>query len=408
MEYIEGESLSKLLRAARDVGETAPAPIVAAILVGVLHGLHAAHEAKDEDGAPLGIVHRDVSPQNIIVGIDGVPRVLDFGIAHAAVRVHTTEDGSRKGKVAYMAPEQLRGEELDRRADVFATAVVCWEALTGKRLFAGDSPTQIAADVANLPIDPPSTLVPGVPPELDEVVMNGLARDREERFQTARAMAVALESAAPLASARRIGEWVERLAERALADRSARVAAVESTSTTALAGPSAGRISQVMTVVSVPPRAPAHADQDAPSTGWPVRTELSATGHPTVATSTVGRSFVVTTLIALACVALGLAAYARMVTREAPRSGSDLPPRAMASVAPPPEPRSSEALLSESAPSAPAAPATVGSSYSFAASSSPPRRTATTAPPRKPPAESCVPPYVIEDGVKRYKPECVH
>src|SRR5439155_7191368 len=105
---------------------------------GVLHGLHAAHEAVDDLGAPLGVVHRDVSPQNIIVSTDGVARVLDFGIAKAVGRVQTTRDGRIKGKLAYMPPEQLCGEEIDRGVDIYAAGIVLWELLTGRRLFRGD------------------------------------------------------------------------------------------------------------------------------------------------------------------------------------------------------------------------------------------------------------------------------
>ena len=104
------------------------------MVAGLLHGLHAAHEAKSERGAPLGIVHRDVSPQNVLVGLDGVPRVLDFGIAKAVTRVQSTRNGQLKGKLSYMAPEQLRGGSADRRTDVFAAGIVLWEALTGSPL----------------------------------------------------------------------------------------------------------------------------------------------------------------------------------------------------------------------------------------------------------------------------------
>src|SRR5262245_14091197 len=116
MEYVHGESLSKLLRSVRHRNEHVPLSIAAAIAVGMLHGLHAAHEATDEDGKPLELVHRDVSPQNVLVGADGIVRVADFGVAKAAGRLHTTRDGVVRGKVPYMAPEQLRGNDVDRKA----------------------------------------------------------------------------------------------------------------------------------------------------------------------------------------------------------------------------------------------------------------------------------------------------
>src|SRR5277367_6228356 len=138
MEYVQGESLARLLRSVRSIMTPADTHVIATIMAGVLHGLHAAHEAKNEQGEPLGIVHRDVSPQNILVGTDGVPRVLDFGVAKAVGRLQTTREGQSKGKLSYMAPEQLHGAGVTRQTDVYAAAVVTWEALTGKRLFQED------------------------------------------------------------------------------------------------------------------------------------------------------------------------------------------------------------------------------------------------------------------------------
>src|SRR5580693_1163797 len=139
MEYIHGEALSRISRTLRAKNERIPLRIAVAIMSGVLQGLHAAHEARSERGEPLGIVHRDVSPQNILVGTDGLARVLDFGVAKAAGRLQTTRDGQLKGKLSYMAPEQLRSEAVTRNADTYAASVVLWEVLTGERLFASDS-----------------------------------------------------------------------------------------------------------------------------------------------------------------------------------------------------------------------------------------------------------------------------
>src|SRR5262249_10537451 len=140
MEFVLGETLSRVLRGARAAGIRLPTPIVAAIVSDALEGLHAAHEATNEGGEPLGLVHRDVSPQNILVGRDGIARVLDFGVAKAAGRRQETENSEIKGKFAYMAPEQLMRGPLDRRCDVFAMSIVLWEALTNERLFGGDDP----------------------------------------------------------------------------------------------------------------------------------------------------------------------------------------------------------------------------------------------------------------------------
>src|SRR5450432_1251573 len=123
MDYVQGESLSRLIRGMRERGQRIPLRMVAGIMCGALHGLHAAHEAKNERGEPLHIVHRDISPQNVLVGTDGVARVLDFGVAKAAGRVQTTREGQLKGKLAYMAPEQISGN-VTRQTDVYAAAIV--------------------------------------------------------------------------------------------------------------------------------------------------------------------------------------------------------------------------------------------------------------------------------------------
>src|SRR5271166_6095918 len=169
MDYVQGETLGRLLHASSKRGARVPVPIVAAIASGILHGLHAAHEARDEQGQPLGIVHRDVSPQNVIVGVDGVPRVLDFGVAKAVGRLQTTREGQLKGKLAYMAAEQIMGQEATRRTDVYAASVVLWEALAGRRLFRDDNEGAVLKRVLEGEIDPPSSHNPDVPAALDAI-----------------------------------------------------------------------------------------------------------------------------------------------------------------------------------------------------------------------------------------------
>jgi serine/threonine-protein kinase len=237
MEYVRGESLARLLRAARAGGAPAPVPIVASIACGALHGLHAAHEARSESGEPLGIVHRDVSPENVLVGVDGTARLLDFGIAKARGRLSTTRGGQIKGKLAYMAPEQLLCADVTRRTDVFAAGAVLWEALAGRRLFDGGDEGDLIRAVLEEPILPPSSLAAHVPPALDAIVLRALERNPEGRYPTARELAVAIEDAVPLASPRAVGEWVEALAGDALARRAARVAAIESASAGIPGGP---------------------------------------------------------------------------------------------------------------------------------------------------------------------------
>jgi len=232
MEYVQGESLARLIRGAVSDGERIAPAMAASIMVGVLHGLHAAHEAKNDHGDPLDIVHRDVSPHNVLVGIDGVARVLDFGVAKAAGRIQTTREGQLKGKLAYMSPEQVRGTRgnVTRATDIYAASVVLWETLTCKRLFSGDNEAEILALVVQGNDVPPSRFAPGVPPVLDEVTMRGLSLDPSKRFATAREMARALEDALPPVVSSKIGDWVERIARQTLEERSARIAVIESDS----------------------------------------------------------------------------------------------------------------------------------------------------------------------------------
>jgi serine/threonine protein kinase len=228
MEYIPGEALSKLARYVGQRAERIDPRIAVAIVAGFLHGLHAAHEARNERGEPLEIVHRDVSPQNVLVGTDGVARVVDFGVAKAVGRVHTTREGQLKGKLAYMAPEQIHGIDVTRRTDVYAASIVLWELLVGKRLFAREN--EAAVIVAALTADPPApgTLVSGLPEALDRITLRGLARSPEARFATAREMALALEEAIDLALPSEVGAWVQETAGSPLGARATRVAEIES------------------------------------------------------------------------------------------------------------------------------------------------------------------------------------
>ncbi len=192
MDYVPGLSLHVIQQRVRP--GSIPVRFAVAIMADVLRGLHAAHEAVDANGDSMKIVHRDVSPQNILVGLDGIARVLDFGIATAERRTSDTGMGDVKGKLGYMAPEQLRQHAVDRRTDVYAAAVVLWQALVGESLFQDVNDAATYGNALRGCSTRPGRRVAGIPAALDEIVMRGLARRPNDRFATALDMACALDS----------------------------------------------------------------------------------------------------------------------------------------------------------------------------------------------------------------------
>ena len=215
MEYVPGRTLSELQRLARKRGETVPLAVTVSVIHGVLLGLSAVHDARDEHGAPLGIVHRDISPQNILVGRDGVARLLDFGVAKAAGRLQVTRAGEIKGKIAYMAPEQMQGRAT-AASDLYSVSVVLWEALTGQRLFTGTDDVEVFANALTARVAAPSQRSlstaardPEVWEKLDTLVLRGLSRNPDGRFPSASEMAAALEGCTPPATAAEVRAWLE-------------------------------------------------------------------------------------------------------------------------------------------------------------------------------------------------------
>jgi serine/threonine protein kinase len=196
MEYIEGDTVWQLFNRGAKSGKRIPDRVALRIALDSLAGLHAAHELRDDDGKPLEIVHRDVSPHNILVGVDGVSRITDFGIARAATRLAVTQSGQLKGKLAYMAPEQARSETVDRRADVFSMGICLWEMLAGQRLFKTEFEAETLNRLLYDPIPKLTSLAPAVPAAVEAVCMKALTRDPDKRFATAAEFADALEQAA--------------------------------------------------------------------------------------------------------------------------------------------------------------------------------------------------------------------
>ena len=375
MDFVQGEPLSRLVRAAAKQSLRIEPRVVCAIMAGVLHGLHAAHEAVSERGELLSIVHRDVSPQNILVGVDGTARVLDFGVAKAAHRVQTTREGQVKGKIAYMAPEQLRSEHVDRRTDVYAASVVMWEALTNARLFDSANEGHLLTKILIDPIPSPRSVDPEVPEVLEAIVMKGLKRDADERYASAREMALAVESALPNAPASEVGAFVERMAGDVVRARAQRIADIESNSS----GGEAPR--------------PLPTPEDDPSH---VRRTPSPATIPSIADRAPSRRgwYVVTgSLVVATAVATGLVVASWHPTPSSAASSATAPAASIV-IEPSAAPVVSEAPASTPAPIVPAPP-----------SSAPPHAKHTS---HVAPAAKCTPPFTVDSsGIRHLKPECM-
>lgn len=218
MEYIDGETLAALtLRAARKRTPITP-ELAARIIADAARALHFAHTLKGHDGRNLAIIHRDISPQNILLSYEGEVKVVDFGIAKAASQSEHTQAGMLKGKYSYMSPEQIQGQPLDGRSDVFALAITLYELVTGTRLFKHDSELMILEMVTKHEVPPPSSINPMVSTELDQIIAKGLAKDRDQRFASAEAFQVALEEHLSRSEQSTAGHDLGRLMQQLFAD----------------------------------------------------------------------------------------------------------------------------------------------------------------------------------------------
>jgi eukaryotic-like serine/threonine-protein kinase len=251
LEHVLGVSLASLIREAKHRQESVPPKIAAGVMIAVLHGLHAAHEATADDGEPLHLVHRDVSPQNILIGKDGVARLLDFGIAKAAGRAQSTGEGVVKGKQGYMAPEHLLGQAIPS-SDIYSAAVVLWEMLAERRLFPDTS--TVSQRIQGFGIDPLDNS------PYASVAMRGLSHQPSARYATARDMAIALEEVG-IATPREIGEWVGRVAHAHLSERMLLVSRAEKArldSYEPIAAPDEGSQEVPVTALDASVETPAH------------------------------------------------------------------------------------------------------------------------------------------------------
>jgi serine/threonine-protein kinase len=219
MEYIEGDHLGALLQKAWKLGKRLPFPVTLRIVVDALEGLAAAHNLTDESGRNLHLVHRDISPHNVMVSSDGVARITDFGVAKAEVRLSTTREGQFKGKLAYMAPEHASNGDADQRSDLFSMAIILWESLAGRRLFRAENHAATLNKICLEPVPLLSSVDEGLTP-FDALLMKALARDPNDRFQSAEEFAEAIEETAStlggIAKAREVAQLVREYAAEKL------------------------------------------------------------------------------------------------------------------------------------------------------------------------------------------------
>ncbi len=312
-------------------------------------------------------MHRDVSPQNVMVGVDGVARVIDFGVAKARGRLQTTREGALKGKLAYMAPEQLSGQMTTRLADVYSAGVVLWEMLTGRRLFRADNDAALLVKVLREPRDRPSRWVAGIPSKLDALVMRSIARDPGVRFATAREMADALVHVVPPALGTEVGAWVEDTAKAVVDQRMAQLAEIESASSVSVHPPGQAQAVAESDGPALVPGARGSVPELAQKTG---DDPLTAVSQPSsISVETPGRGFSRTrhasqtrTWVALGAVVMLAGLGATMLARRggsAP-SASPSPPTPSAPVPPAAPVASSPSVAAASASSTPLASASSG------------------------------------------------
>lgn len=185
MEYVLGKSLSQIARRLRTLGEHCPIPVACTIACEIAAGLDYMHRKTDDHGNPLGIIHRDISPQNIIITESSTIKIIDFGIAKAKTKIVTTDSGIVKGKFAYMSPEHAEGETLDHRSDIFSLGIILYELLTGQRLFKGKNNAETVRRVKKTKVPRPSSLRAGISPDLDRIILKALAKNRNKRYQQA-------------------------------------------------------------------------------------------------------------------------------------------------------------------------------------------------------------------------------
>ncbi len=415
-EYVHGVPLSYLMKHAIHARTPIALPIALTVISGMLSGLHAAHEAKDELGEPLGIVHRDVSPQNVLVTVDGIPRLVDFGIAKAKTSEHHTREGFFKGKLSYMAPEQLKGDGVDRAADIYAAGVLLWELVVNRRFHDRmTDPDFVRAVVGGATLTPTAALAAErsrMPNErwamiqrLEPIVVRSMALAPGARYRTAADMVAALAAVTPHASASEVADWVRSVGAEFLEHRQQLLVAPEEGGTLVIdttrsegersSGP---RIrvdaSERMVTVPTPPNS---LTPEALSGPWPAhRTSTLRSSAPWVLSA--GLLVVIGVLAGMTLPREPAVAARAQVEMREPTFEREHEPPPPASVEPAQAPVATR-------PSASAAPR----------ASAPPPRSTWSAPARTTPmwsptptiSKDCNPPFYFDGTKKVFKPNCI-
>lgn len=404
-EYVHGVALDKLCQLARARGVTVPVPIAVAIATQVLAGLGAAHATTDELGAPLAVIHRDVSPHNIMIASDGTARLLDFGIAKASVAAHVTRENSFKGKIAYSAPEQLQGGAT-QASDLFAFGVVLWELLAGVRMHQGASgEREIVGRIMSGTLPRLAVAVAQADPSrraavlaLASVVERSLAVEPADRWPDAAAMARALTDRVTPASTTDVAAWLRELGRELLEQREQRLAADEVSWRRTLTPTRARRVSEPDVEITRDPGAATRARRTrraalaaatvAIACGAAIAWLWPRTPTPTPTAAPIAPTAIVPAAIAPSAVVAPIAA----------------PP-----VAPPPPP--TQPVVAGAPPSATPPPAVAPPGHrrrgSRAAAAEPPTVAPPSAAPAPAPADACDPPYTFEGTKKVFKPSCL-
>jgi serine/threonine protein kinase len=304
MEYLAGEDLESILGIVRHTGQPVPIPIAARIMLSALEGLEFAH-GYQEQGRPVGLVHRDISPSNIFVTFQGTVKVLDFGIAKASSRMTQTQPGLLKGKWGYMSPEQARGEAIDARSDLFSLGITFHELLTGRRVFELDHEIGVLLALMAQPIPVPSTRRAEIPPALDRIVMKALERQADDRYTSAAAMRADLEeflrSTPSVPGMSQLGQYMQGLVGQAEVERKTKIPSLaELTGPLPLQAPAEDRIGFEKTLVRRTDGVEAQplAEPSRPPTEVP-------TSPAAVAPRSTGRPVVIGALTVLVLLALG-------------------------------------------------------------------------------------------------------